>query len=121
MTDIDKQKTWGEMSDAEKGALLLARVKGATLQTMAHGSDWMDKDFSNNKFNGEYAYRIKPEPVVGEEGLEVFYSDGFGVEGVSGSDWPATHRITFTTIDGKIFTGTFTSLDGHVVKIEGVK
>ena len=108
---------WKDMTDAEKGALLLARINGATLQTKAYGSDWLDKDFYNNKFHSDFAYRVKPDPVVETVtmygGLLTDYC-WFG----SPREDTDTHRITFTTKDGKPATGTFTNENGDVITME---
>ena len=94
---------WKEMTDEEKGALLLARINGATLQTKAYGSDWSDKDFSNNKFHSDFVYRIKPDPVVETVTLKGgVYEDCayfFDVFEQNKKSW-YTHRITFETVDG---------------------
>lgn len=58
--------TWGEMSPAEKGALLLAEYEGGnfTLQYRLDADDtWGEKHISD-VFGDDVAYRIKPEPVV---------------------------------------------------------
>ena len=90
----DTPKTWGEMTDAEKGALLLAAHEGKVIESKyAHESQW-------------YSYELRwdedrPEPVretVTLYGCE-FKEDGwlFSPDKMPDGD---THRITFTLTDG---------------------
>jgi hypothetical protein len=57
-------KTWGEMTDAEKGELLLANLDGnlqyGTYSFNGHPGGWNDK--CNWFFDEKSYYRIKPEP-----------------------------------------------------------
>ena len=100
---IEEGKYWKDMTDAEKGALLLARINGATLQTKIYDSVWLDKDFSNNKFHSDFVYRIKPDPVVKTVTLKggVYEDCGYMLEMSKDlkQSW-YTHRITFDTVDG---------------------
>ena len=88
-------KLWRDMTDAEKGALLLAFHNDKKCLEIRRNGKWVyceDSTLDNN-----IAYRIRPEPKV--EVVTVRYQkrwvtimpfyDGY------------THRITFTTIDGK--------------------
>lgn len=61
---VDKPKTWAEMTDAEKGALLLAHHehKQIEVEVSQQGSNW--KPTLCPTWSSEFAYRIKPEPVV---------------------------------------------------------
>ena len=56
----DTPKTWGEMTEAEKGALLLAHHEGKVIQTRAPDeTSWVDIEPS---FDGTtLAYRVRPE------------------------------------------------------------
>jgi len=56
----DKPKTWGEMSDAEKGALLLGQHNGARIQWLGIRG-WRDVE-RREFFIDTRAYRIKSEP-----------------------------------------------------------
>lgn len=74
-------RTWGELNDAEKGALLLAHHEGKTIENSLDGfkTVYTVKPF----WAKDYAYRIKPEPKVLVEkkrGTMVFH-DGVMVEG----------------------------------------
>jgi hypothetical protein len=55
-----KPKTWGEMTDDEKGALLLAWHYMKVIELFQDGQ-WLQTNFPG-WLNG-YAYRIRPEPV----------------------------------------------------------
>lgn len=53
-------KTWGEMTDAEKGALLLAAYEGKSVWYF-NGSHWYDKPVHSNWYD-HICYEVKPEP-----------------------------------------------------------
>jgi hypothetical protein len=56
-----KPRTWGELTDAEKGALLLAMHEGKVIQCYQWSSeDWQGGEW---RFHEDSAYRIKPESV----------------------------------------------------------
>lgn len=91
----DKPKTWSQMSDAEKGALLLAHHDGKSIQNWTNG--WRDCypiwDVNN-------AYRVKPEPTV--EAVTLFgKTDKHGGWIFWSVLADETHKITFNLIDGK--------------------
>lgn len=92
-------KTWGEMTDAEKGAIALAKCEGKPIEIlMTIGKYWREiEPQENTHFYSGSAYRIKPEPK--RESVEFGYSSEFGLEDMV--DGTSTHRITFDTIDGK--------------------
>lgn len=93
---IDKPKTWGEMTDAEKGALLLAKHRDQTIECWYGSSGW--EILPNPVWSCTDAYRIKPQPTV--ETITLHGSTG--VTFTKGSPTPFdTHRITFTTTDGE--------------------
>ena len=115
----DRPKTWGEMSDAEKGALLLAQFKGETVQyrffPQAQGcTGW--RDVNEPMFNSQHAYRIKPEPKIETVTLGVAQHGSKWTQFTAVED--GTHRITFTTTDGKPATGTFVNESGDVIEFE---
>lgn len=97
---VAKPKTWGEMTDEEKGALLLAEHEGKDIQALAldhDGSSWVRKHLKSQWFD-HVAYRVKPEREVETVTLYSFRPDEeFGNE-YRDTD---THRITFDLIDGK--------------------
>lgn len=86
----DKPKLWRDMTDAEKGALLLAHHEGKVIECMVHGGmTWHKSDCS---WYGNHAYRIRPEPKVETVAIEPWEI---------ATDVASGHRITFQTINGK--------------------
>ena len=86
-------KLWRDMTDAEKGALLLAKHEGKEVQWCPDGywtNAWAVQD--------PYAYRIRPEPKVDVVTMYAASNmKGFGpTRGVK-----SAYQITFNTIDGK--------------------
>lgn len=112
----DKPKTWGEMTDAEKDGWRVCTY-----------NEWKYMDLKKHEVkeilgSDMFAYRAKPSPVV--ETVTMY-------TGKPSSDcnwgWTAdnslcgrTHRLTFTTTDGKPATGTFTNENGDVIIMEEV-
>lgn len=106
----DEPRPWGELTDAEKGALLLAENEGKCVQFLNELGNW--QNLSSIKFtdymeriwfNNQYAYRVKPpEPVVETVTLTGFPDDEGGTWCFGKDSLPEdTHRITFTTKDGE--------------------
>lgn len=112
----DTPKTWGEMTDAEKGALLLAHHEGKVIQLKSRGGSW---DEACPSWVDDIAYRIKPEPVVGEAVLHTGQPDFY--EWAACSDNDDTHTLTLPTLDGQLVTGEFANEDGMKVVIEEKK
>lgn len=96
---VETPKTWSEMSDAEKGALLLAEHEGKDIECFQKTlNDWVALLYPI--FNPEIAYRVKPEPK--RETVQLygrFYANSQWVFG--SSDKADTHRITFDLFDGE--------------------
>lgn len=96
----DTPKTWGEMSDAEKGALLLAHHEGREIETHTRGliirDDWIVVDHPS--WTPTALYRIKLEPKRETVTVYGHYNGGFFLRQNTQGD---THRITFDTIDGE--------------------
>lgn len=97
--ESEKLKAWGEMTDAEKGALLLAQYEGKEIECFQKTLNvWAAVNYP--VFNSEIAYRVKPEPkrkTVVLNGRR--YPNGqwvFG-EGIK----QVTHRIVFEVFDGE--------------------
>jgi len=97
----DEHRTWKDLTDAEKGALLLAHHEGEVIQSRCMflvGENWED---DGPLWDDEYAYRIKPEPkretvtLYGEQSYVGFW--GFD----SGSEQPSDYSITFDLVDGE--------------------
>jgi hypothetical protein len=100
----DTPKTWGDMTDAEKGALLLAAHEGKVIEQHQNPSaglpgGWFFRARPTWMPNG--AYRVRPEPV--RETVTLY---GRATEpnswAITAAQWDNdTHRITFTTENGK--------------------
>jgi hypothetical protein len=97
----DEPKAWRNMTDAEKGALLLAHHEGKVIEQwiVSPGySGWVEHlpPFTKQPFRGGCAYRVRPEPK--RETVRCWW-DGYDIETFNGV--ACTHRITFETIDGE--------------------
>lgn len=90
-------KLWGEMSDAEKGALLLdwSDNHGRNVQQW-NGSEWVP--MATGRFGRVTAYRVRPESV--REVVKIFGSGNYWTKDKTARQ-SDTHRITFETVDGK--------------------
>lgn len=97
---IDNPITWGEMTDAEKGALLLAHHEGKVIELFSIAARcWLP--FGHPLWRDHKAYRVKPEP---KRETVTFYGRVSDIDGGWLECWPnivGAHRITFDTIDGK--------------------
>lgn len=95
----DKPKTWGEMTDGEKGALLLAQLEGAEIQILRYDNTdaeyWQGVKLVTPSDN--MRYRVKPEPKV--ETVTLYFGPIGYASQVSSDD--TTHHITFDVQDGK--------------------
>ena len=86
----EDKRIWDDLTDDEKGKLLLAWHKGLQIQYWDTGdAEWNDEshieDCTFNPFfvYGQYAFRIKPEPVK-----EVHWCNDYGDE-TSNRWWPS--------------------------------
>ena len=61
-------KTWREMTDAEKGALLLAHHEGSVIESYTDKM-WMS---CAPKWRDDYAYRVRPEPEAKRETVTLY-------------------------------------------------
>lgn len=113
----DTPKTWGEMTDAEKGALLLAHHEGKVIQLLLSNGFWAD---ARPDWADDTTYRINPDPVVGEVVLTAYY-DGSGPIYFGDGMSDPTNTLTLPTLDGKLVTGEFANEDGMKVVIEEKK
>jgi hypothetical protein len=66
MEYAEETKMWGHLSDIEKGAILLANVRGFTIEFRYSGKDWVDLNTSATAFigkawmwRGDWYYRVK--------------------------------------------------------------
>ena len=85
---------WGDMTDAEKGALLLAKHDGKEIESFFSLTGWVSYQ---GLFYQEKAYRIKPEPEVITYNWFGTFADGFS--DMAATD--ATHILKFNTINGE--------------------
>lgn len=95
----DKPKLWRDMTDAEKGALLLAAHDGRVIEYYSHYVPKWDVCSGKPIWSDGYAYRIKPELKV--EAIMIYGSPSKHVQWCLEQCGLDTHRITFNIIDGK--------------------
>ena len=81
----DTPKLWRDMTDEEKGALLLAHHEGKVIESH-HGDMW--RHSITPAWFGDSAYRVKPEPNTQVVHLMNFHELAKG------------HAIVFSVIDG---------------------
>ena len=95
----DQPKTWHEMTDAEKGALLLAEYEGKEIEKFDFHKQVWEYDPIPFEDDGS-AFRIKPvpEPVVEVRRIPIA-SDGWPYD-ADCHDEPA-YEFIFDMIDGK--------------------
>ena len=92
---------FGELTDAEKGALLLANHGGQGVQAHINGR-LLDVDMYSILAD-DVAYRVKPKPVV-----ETVVMSGSNYGGFHRAERVAdTHRLTFDVIDGDLTNPRF--------------
>ncbi|MGB1215066.1 MAG: hypothetical protein ACPG4X_16990 [Pikeienuella sp.] len=95
---------WRDMSDAEKGALLLAEHDGKPIEVRGpHMKNWRSKRFG--VLNSTCAYRVKPDPKVETHSGEGWASEyGYGQSPslwVNKQDGSVHGEWTATIVDGK--------------------
>lgn len=97
-TTNPERKAWQDMTDAEKGALLLAHHRGEVLQRFTYG-EWREV-FPHPIWTDGTAYRTKPKPKRKTVTLGGSYQKSMGW--IFGFTHPQgiTYKITFDTIDG---------------------
>ena len=96
-------KIWADMTDEEKGALLLAAHEGKVIE-WSYGLPWITQnstDTSIANWSDDRAYRISPEPKVETVTLSGGSTYNWEFEDAREGGQHNTHRITFNTIDGK--------------------
>jgi len=97
----DTPKLWRDMTDEEKGALLLAEHEGEVIEYSFMGEeDWAYIPSPN--WTATHAYRVKPEPV--RETVTLYGGEAQRHGGTWAFDYctaRSTHRITFETVNGK--------------------
>lgn len=95
-----EMKLWRDLTDTEKGALLLAYHKGKVIQFFSRGYGvWVDcADLNGPAWAGDDTYRVKPEPTMVEL-TGACYSYGWVMD--THKDKWCSHVITFNLIDGE--------------------
>jgi len=92
-------KMWGEMTDEEKGALLLAAHEGKKIEFFVPGACGVKWVPARPNWKATCAYRVRPER---KRETVIVYS-GWVEHGVwsQTEDFNDTHRITFDLVDGE--------------------
>ena len=96
-------KMWKDMTDEEKGVLLLAHHEGKVIQ-WSYYLPWFTEHDSSDKgyepvWSGEIYYRVKAEPVI--KTIETRTGNPEGGSWASWSDDDDTHKITYDIVDGQ--------------------
>ena len=87
----DAPKTWGEMTNAEKGALLLAAHEGKVIEWSGMGRKWKE---DKPRWISNLYYRVRPEPKRETKRHKVWaHGEGRDTE--------------FEVVDGKVDWSTF--------------
>ncbi|WP_333846885.1 hypothetical protein [Phaeobacter italicus] len=115
--ELGGTKTWGEMTEEEKGELLFAHHEGKVIEWEypPAPSGWGELS-PENLWKDEFAYRIKPNPVRETVTLKRDRTTG-AMWSENGTDDVV---ISYTRTDGKPATGTFTNENGDVIVMEEV-
>jgi hypothetical protein len=80
-------KTFGEMTDEEKGALLLAQYEGKTIEILSALGNWVSRVYEDSCFSKSNAYRVKVEPVITTASRDISADDGW-------------YSVSYTLVDG---------------------
>lgn len=108
-------KIWGEMTDEEKGALLLAHHEGKAIESSASGA-WT---LCEPKWKPDAAYRVRPpEPKRTTQTFIGSARHGFSHLWERPED---THSLTLPLIDGKLPAGQYRNAEGDVITVEELK
>ena len=91
-------KCWKDLTDCEKGAILLARYEGKKIEVL-FGGKWINEPFG--VFWDKDVYRVKPEPVVKTVGMYGSVGEDFKVVEKTDFFFDETHEITYKTEDGE--------------------
>lgn len=109
----EQVKPWKDMTPEEKGALLLARHEGKTLQYWRRGSGgWANCADVAGIYDHEF-YRIKPAPVVEEVVMYTSFPRNPWGFTADNCEQNRTHKVVFNIVDGAI--------DYSSVKMEKLK
>lgn len=94
----EKLKCWKDLTDCEKGAILLAKHEWKEVEVFK-GGQWINEPFS--VFWDNDIYRVKPEPVVKTVGMYGSVGEDFKVVEKTDFFFDETHEITYKTEDGE--------------------
>lgn len=89
-------KLWRDMTDAEKGALLLAFHNDKKCLEIWRNGEWVD--CGDSTWKGDTAYRVRPEPKVATH-THVVFAHG------------ESRGTKYNTIDGKVDWSSFEVMD----------
>lgn len=119
----DKLRPWGELTDQEQGALLLAHHRGEEIEYFGcYSREW--NVIVDPAWRDELLYRVKPKPVVETVTL---YGRGHPMENIgpwifhTNNRYPADkYRLTLTAKNDEFITGVFTDEDDNMIKLERI-
>lgn len=98
----DSSKLWGDMTDEEQGALLLAHHRGEVVQYRSYNSKWPDSwtYCKQPGWKDHVCYRIQPKPVV-EEVVWWVNQNGNVKHSEKWIKQDNVAKITYSKIDGE--------------------
>lgn len=91
-------KCWKDLTDSEKGALLLAKYEGREIEVILSGQ-WVK--VSVRAFLGDAIYRVKTEPVIENVAIYGNIKGLFLSEEHRSTLKGITHKITYKVEDGE--------------------
>lgn len=101
---VHEPKEWGKLSDAEKGALLLAHHRREAIEYYGTDDAWHVVTLPS--WLNNMIYRVKPKPVKAQS--ELYWGLGYGA--TTRRDVKDTHKLFIDTVDGEIENITWTKL-----------
>jgi hypothetical protein len=110
----DTPKKWCEMTDEEKGAILLAEHRGEVVEIWG-GNGWWSP-CSVGRYQGS-AYRVRP-PEPKRDTVTIYGAPSKHIQWCLEQCGLDTHRITLPLLDGNIPAGTYTSEAGEAIIVE---
>ena len=110
----DQPKLWREMSDAEKGALLLAHHQGEAIQLRHKGGGWFEVE--EPAFASTLAYRVKPKAPK----VETVRDERHIWSDAEGLTWADRFLPKPATIEHGRVTHTYTITDGRMTACDTI-
>lgn len=115
----DTPKTWGEMTDEEQGAILLADHRGEMVEWLAYDDAdrgyWLP--FYIDDLRDDVIVRVRP-PEPKRETVTIYGAPSKHIQWCLEQCGLDTHRITLPLLDGNIPAGTYTSEAGETIIVE---